>query len=102
MLKPALKPNERPSFFSPSQVWGKKKEGYYRQKSRVRVGFQQSVAKPEVQMVKFPEAEARLFRNKFACKKCKSVVRAPSSKVMSGKISCKRCGGKNFRPLRKK
>lgn len=53
-------------------------------------------------MVKFPEAEARLFRNRFACKKCKTVVRAPNRKILAEKISCKRCGGKAFRPLRKK
>jgi len=53
-------------------------------------------------MVKFPEAEARLFRNKFACKKCKSVIKAPIQKISAEKISCKRCGSKAFRPLRKK
>ncbi len=53
-------------------------------------------------MVKFPEAEARLFRHKFACKKCKTVVKAPSSKIIAEKISCRRCGSKAFRPLRKK
>ena len=53
-------------------------------------------------MVKFPEAEARLFRNKFACKKCKTVVKAPNLKVIAGKVKCRKCNGKNLRPLRKK
>lgn len=53
-------------------------------------------------MVKFPEAEARLFRNRFACKKCKTVVRSPNSKILAKKITCRKCGGKSFRPLRKK
>jgi len=37
-------------------------------------------------MVKFPEADKRLFRNKFVCRKCKSVVRAPSRKVARNKL----------------
>jgi len=53
-------------------------------------------------MVKFPEAEARLFKNKFACKKCKSVVKAPNLKVLAGKIRCRNCNSKSLRPLRKK
>lgn len=53
-------------------------------------------------MVKFPEAEARLFKNKFACKACKTVVKAPNLKVLSGKIKCRKCNGKYLRPLRKK
>ena len=53
-------------------------------------------------MVKFPEAAARLFHKKFACKKCKTVVRADVAKVIEKKVSCKRCGSKALRPLRKK
>jgi len=53
-------------------------------------------------MVKFPEAEARLFKNKFACKSCKAVVRAPNLKVLAGKIKCRKCSSKALRPLRKK
>ena len=53
-------------------------------------------------MVKFPEAEARLFHNTFVCKKCKSKVKAPNLKILSGKISCKKCGSSAFRPVRKK
>jgi transcription elongation factor Elf1 len=53
-------------------------------------------------MVRFPEAHARLFKNKFACKRCKTVTKSDSIKVTEGKASCKKCGGKALRPLRKK
>ena len=53
-------------------------------------------------MVKFPEAAARLFHNKFACKKCKSVTKTDIMKIVAGKVSCKRCGSKALRSLRKK
>jgi ribosomal protein L40E len=53
-------------------------------------------------MVKFPEAAARLFHKKFACRKCKSVTKADMLKVAAGKISCKKCGSKALRTLRKK
>ena len=53
-------------------------------------------------MVKFPEAELRLFKNVFICKNCKNKVKAPNLKILAGKITCKNCGGHAFRPLRKK
>ncbi len=53
-------------------------------------------------MVKFPEAEARLFRNKFICKRCKSALHAPNLKVLSKKIKCRRCNSKSLRTVRKK
>jgi ribosomal protein L40E len=53
-------------------------------------------------MVKFPEAEARLFKNKFACRRCKTVIRAPNLKVLSGKVKCRKCSSKALRPLRRK
>lgn len=53
-------------------------------------------------MVKFPEAQARLFKNKFACKKCKSVVKSDIMKIIAGKVKCRKCGSKALRPLRKK
>jgi len=53
-------------------------------------------------MVKFPEAESRLIKNKFVCRKCKSVVKAPNLKVLAGKVKCKRCANKSLRPVRKK
>ncbi len=53
-------------------------------------------------MVRFAEAHARLFNNKFACKKCKTVNKASIMKIIEKKISCKNCGSKALRPLRKK
>lgn len=53
-------------------------------------------------MVKFPEAEARKFRNVFVCKVCKTKLRAPNLKVIQGKISCRKCGSYALRPVRKK
>ncbi len=53
-------------------------------------------------MARFPEAQARLFKNKFACKKCKKVLKSTMMKVIDGKVSCKRCGSKALRTLRKK
>jgi len=53
-------------------------------------------------MVKFPEGEARKFHNMFVCKNCSTKIRAPNLKVIAGKIACRKCGCKNFRPVRKK
>ena len=53
-------------------------------------------------MVKFPEAETRIFKNSFVCRKCKTKVRAPTLKILGGKITCKKCGRTVFRPLKKK
>jgi len=53
-------------------------------------------------MARFPEAEARTLRNIFICKRCKSKIRSQSSKVMTGRISCRKCGSKSLRPVRKK
>lgn len=53
-------------------------------------------------MVKFPEADARMFRNKFVCRRCKSVIRAPSRKIADQQVKCRKCSGKKFKPKRKK
>jgi ribosomal protein L40E len=53
-------------------------------------------------MVKFPEADARWFRNVFVCRVCKSKTRAPILKVLAGRISCRKCGSKILRTKRKK
>ena len=53
-------------------------------------------------MTKFPEAEARLFKNVFVCKKCKSVVRAPAMKVLAKEVKCRKCGSRALRVKRKK
>lgn len=53
-------------------------------------------------MVKFAEAEVRLFKNKYVCRRCKSVMRAPPRKILDKLISCRDCSGKDFKPKRKK
>ena len=53
-------------------------------------------------MVKFPEAETRLFKNVFVCRKCKSKLKAPMLKVIAGKIKCRKCNSKVLRTVRKK
>lgn len=51
---------------------------------------------------KLPVAQARLFKNVFVCKNCSSKVRADSRKIIEGKVRCRKCLGKAFRPIRKK
>ncbi|MBI2147406.1 50S ribosomal protein L40e [Candidatus Woesearchaeota archaeon] len=53
-------------------------------------------------MVKFPEANARLFKNVFVCRNCKKKMRAPNRKVLAGKARCRSCSSKALRPVRKK
>lgn len=53
-------------------------------------------------MAKFPEAEARLIKNKYVCKKCKSVIRSSAMKVINGEVMCRRCRSTALRPKRKK
>ncbi|PLW80299.1 50S ribosomal protein L40e [Candidatus Woesearchaeota archaeon] len=53
-------------------------------------------------MAKFAEADARLFKNIFVCRKCKNKVRAPNMKVLAGKVKCRTCNGKALRTVRKK
>ena len=51
---------------------------------------------------KIPVAQHRLFANMFVCKKCAKRVRTQAIKVITGKVRCPRCGGRAFRPVRKK
>lgn len=53
-------------------------------------------------MVRFPEAEIRIFRNVFVCRKCKTKVRTSAMKIRSGKVSCRKCGSRALRPIKKK
>jgi len=53
-------------------------------------------------MAKFAEADARLFRNKFVCRKCRQVVRAPPLKIADMEVRCRTCMSKAFKPKRKK
>lgn len=53
-------------------------------------------------MAKIPEAQARLYKNIFVCKKCKTKIKASNIKILQKKIKCRRCGAKAFRAVRKK
>jgi ribosomal protein L40E len=55
-----------------------------------------------IDLAKFPEAEERLIKNKFVCRRCKSVIRSSAMKVINKEVMCKRCNGKALRPKRKK
>ncbi|MEK6928182.1 MAG: hypothetical protein AABX11_07145 [Nanoarchaeota archaeon] len=51
---------------------------------------------------KIPLAQNRLFGNVFICRECNHRVRTQPVRVIAGKIRCIKCGGKVFRPVRKK
>jgi hypothetical protein len=53
-------------------------------------------------MVKFHEAQVRLYKNVFVCRVCKSKLRAPNMKIVQGKIKCRKCNAKALRTVRKK
>jgi predicted Zn finger-like uncharacterized protein len=53
-------------------------------------------------MAKIPEAMNRMFRNVFVCKNCQSKIRASQLKILAGKVKCRKCGKKAFRPVNKK
>lgn len=53
-------------------------------------------------MAKIPAAQARLFKNVFICRNCKSTIKADGRKIILGKIKCRKCGSTAFRPRRKK
>jgi len=53
-------------------------------------------------MAKIPEAQRRLFKNVYVCKKCKTKIRADPQKILKGKVKCRKCKKSAFRPLKKK
>lgn len=53
-------------------------------------------------MVKFPEAHARLFKNKFVSRISKRTIRAPPLAVLGGKIQDRKSKKRVFRPVRMK
>jgi ribosomal protein L40E len=53
-------------------------------------------------MAKFPEAEARLFKNIFVCRICKSKIRTTNLRVIAKKTACRKCSSKVLKPVRKK
>ncbi len=53
-------------------------------------------------MAKFPEAENRLYKGMFVCRKCKSKIRSTNLRVLSGKVRCRKCKSTKLKPVRKK
>lgn len=53
-------------------------------------------------MAKIPEAQNRIFKNIFVCKKCRTKIRSDSQKILKGKVKCRKCKKNAFRPLKKK
>ncbi|MBU2562761.1 MAG: hypothetical protein KKF68_03815 [Nanoarchaeota archaeon] len=53
-------------------------------------------------MAKIPEAQNRLFKNVFVCKKCHAKIRADPQKILKGKVRCRKCKKGAFRTLKKK
>ena len=53
-------------------------------------------------MVKFAEAQSRLYKSVFVCRNCKTKIRASSVKIKLGKVHCRKCNSKALRAVRKK
>jgi formylmethanofuran dehydrogenase subunit E len=51
---------------------------------------------------KIPAAQNRLFKNVFVCKNCGSKMKAEPRKIIDGKIRCRKCKKRAFKPVRKK
>ena len=52
-------------------------------------------------MATFKEANARLFKNIYVCRKTERKIRIPIQKVLSGKYSVRKGMSKKLRPVRK-
>jgi ribosomal protein L40E len=53
-------------------------------------------------MARFDATMGRLFNRVFVCKKCKSKIRTDIIRVLSGKVKCRKCSAKAFRPIKSK
>ena len=53
-------------------------------------------------MARFEATMGRLFRRVFVCKRCKTKIRTDIMRVLSGKVKCRKCQGKAFRPINSK
>jgi predicted RNA-binding Zn-ribbon protein involved in translation (DUF1610 family) len=53
-------------------------------------------------MAKIEAAQKRMFKNIFVCKDCGNKIRTDALRVNSGKVKCRSCGKKKFRPIKKK
>ena len=53
-------------------------------------------------MAKITEAMNRLFKNMFVCKACKTKMKSSPQKILEGKVKCRKCNKRAFRPLKRK
>jgi predicted Zn finger-like uncharacterized protein len=53
-------------------------------------------------MAKIPEAQNRLFKNVFVCKKCQTKIKSSPIRILEGKVKCRKCKKKAFRSIKKK
>ncbi|HLC22410.1 MAG TPA: hypothetical protein VJJ79_01415 [Candidatus Nanoarchaeia archaeon] len=53
-------------------------------------------------MVKFEATVARIFRRIFVCRRCKQKVRTDMGRILAGKVKCRTCQGRAFRPIKSK
>ncbi len=53
-------------------------------------------------MAKLQAAHNRMFHNVFLCKNCGAKRKIDPKKILEGKISCRKCGKKKFRAMKKK
>ena len=53
-------------------------------------------------MAKIAAATNRLYRNVFICKNCSAKIRSNAKKIAEGKVKCRKCKKKVFRPVKKK
>lgn len=53
-------------------------------------------------MVRFAEAEKRLFKDVFVCRKCKHKIKASNIAVIEGNVTCRHCGRRALRPIKRK
>ena len=52
-------------------------------------------------MAQFKEAEARLFKDFYVCRRCEKKSRIAIGKVLAGKAVCRTCKSKEMRIVRK-
>lgn len=52
-------------------------------------------------MSKFEEAVNRMFSRVFVCRNCKSKLRTDMQKILKKEVTCRKCGCKAFRPVKK-
>ncbi|MEX0921004.1 MAG: hypothetical protein WDZ62_01950 [Candidatus Pacearchaeota archaeon] len=53
-------------------------------------------------MAKILEAQNRIFKNVFVCKKCQTKIKSDPQKILKGKVKCRKCKKTAFRPLKRK